>query len=391
MTLKFEASALKAAVTRVAGFVVNGRGLPLRRKIEIRINTVHADNRNAMMEVTANNHSMAKTVKIPITVEVLPGKSSVHIDHLQLKRFLASVNAKPGEIGKAAIITSDDKARLEIAIGNAAITLDGDTEDNPIFPNMSSKRGNIVEFPIGFFESVRRVAPFASTNTDRYYLCGVCIEADEERQICDITATDGAKLANIKVPIIGLDKMFKAQPSIIIPSALVDEIVAEVGHGRPWFANHYYDDLVGRLHLIGADWEIIGRMIDGKYPDWRRIVQGIGMTNKISFSVRRDELLAATKAIKNVLGNMQMKFSYADNRLQVGSKSAVAGAGLHFNFSAASGADFKFHIFPSTLDEVLKFGESTIVSFRSKGEMEPFVVEFEGANETVIVMPARGD
>jgi hypothetical protein len=44
----------------------------------------------------------------------------------------------------------------------------------------------------------------------------------------------------------------------------------------------------------------------------------------------------------------------------------------------------------SALDEVLKFGESTIVSFRSKGEMEPFVVEFEGANETVIVMPARG-
>ena len=109
-----------------------------------------------------------------------------------------------------------------------------------------------------------KAAAFAiSKDAMRYYLNGVCLQADEKNGVI-LIATDGHRLLAFRD-----SETWEGEPiNVIIPSDVIASIKL----------NKYYDE--GELTQDGDKWSleyagapgITFKMIDGTFPDWRRVV-----------------------------------------------------------------------------------------------------------------------
>jgi DNA polymerase-3 subunit beta len=134
--------------------------------------------------------------------------------------------------------------------------------DNPVF-------GNNAEVPnwgkchnIDLIAALRGVGFAASSEHTRYYLNGVYFEADGDGTLA--VATDGRMLASWRMPAV------EALHGRIVPSFAVDYMLSrkvspdEIGTGEKY---------------MRAKWPGItmsSRLIDGTYPNWRRVVPAAG-------------------------------------------------------------------------------------------------------------------
>ncbi|MDQ0314829.1 DNA polymerase III subunit beta [Amorphus orientalis] len=118
----------------------------------------------------------------------------------------------------------------------------------------------------------RRALPFISREETRYYLNGVALQQvkqEGDHGAWSLIATDGHRL--IEVPAgsaISDVRLSGAFPGVILPKVLVEQIV------RLWPG----DDAIAvrisglQIELDLGDVRISSRLIDGTFPDWRRVI-----------------------------------------------------------------------------------------------------------------------
>lgn len=102
----------------------------------------------------------------------------------------------------------------------------------------------------------------------RYYLCGVHIAANG-----DIVATDGRRLHLVNMPTLE----GKAQGSLIIPSHAVDilELLTKKSDCQMIMTLH---DL--GVQFVGDGWTLTTKIIDGSFPDYKRVIPDTGSHEK---------------------------------------------------------------------------------------------------------------
>lgn len=124
------------------------------------------------------------------------------------------------------------------------------------------------------------VIPYIPTEETRYYLNGVYLHAKEDGCLRGV-ATDGHRLAlrQTEVPFAGLDGIIHTKAVRILHGALRDGGNREIRvSGTP---------LRRMVAPTGGDWTIRMKMIDGKFPDYTRLIQTKAAT--ISVPVTREQ------------------------------------------------------------------------------------------------------
>jgi len=137
------------------------------------------------------------------------------------------------------------------------------------FPDFSaSADGHSFAVPAATMERLINATRFAiSAEETRYYLCGMYFAPhthDGARRLCAV-ATDGHRLSRIFAPLpAGAEHMI----GVIIPTALVDEIARMAKDAS---GDLFFDVSTSAMRVRHGSADLIGKLIDGTFPDWERI------------------------------------------------------------------------------------------------------------------------
>jgi len=114
-------------------------------------------------------------------------------------------------------------------------------------------------------------ADVMSTEETRYYLNGVCLEVREGQAIA--VATDGHRLVSRTTNLAGQNS---DRAPIIIPRHAVRMALPLVGTGEAQITAYGASDGPNKLEIVSNGIRIRTRLVDGKFPDWRRVVPAEG-------------------------------------------------------------------------------------------------------------------
>lgn len=123
------------------------------------------------------------------------------------------------------------------------------------------------------FSQLLNVVKQASAVRDvRYYLNGVFFEVNTDVNELRLVGTDGHRMNIGRMPFNSLTTTLQTNKiDYIIPSKMVDEIVSVIKSVNTKELTLCFD--AAHIHLeCGNGRKITGRLVDGRYPDYRRVI-----------------------------------------------------------------------------------------------------------------------
>lgn len=226
---------------------------------------------------------------------------------IEVATSIAVLDALPGSTTVNAKLLSDIAKK---AGSDVSLELDGDTltvksgrsrfrlQTLPVddFPSFAAG-GFDVEFDVDLAALVAPVSFAMSTEMTRYYLCGVCLEGNEDRIAA--TATDGHRLATKTADPVAAFK------SVILPAKLVS--ILPKGIVRVSLSDT-------KIRIASDDGIITSKLIDGTFPDYERVIP---RSNDKVISVEPDTVKQALSRVSVMLSERGkgVKFAISDNRI----------------------------------------------------------------------------
>lgn len=135
------------------------------------------------------------------------------------------------------------------------------------FPSTSKlEKGNKLQFNCKeFSRMLSKVTPMMANNDVRYYLNGVKVEIEGNSMV--LVSTDGHRMSTYNCQIEGLDS---PRTDCILPRQAVSEIIALLsGIQDEECQLAFYS---AHCRVITSSMVITTKLIDGRYPDWRRVL-----------------------------------------------------------------------------------------------------------------------
>ena len=260
-----------------------------------------------------------------------------------------------------------------------------ETHDPADFPEIAGDRaGRVERFTNGMFTAMlRKVAFCISTEETRYYLNGVCWQAQPEGK--RLAATDGHRLALCRYA----DNDENASFSRIIPRKTVafllshldglDIDVHQIVKGNAP-ADHMID-------FIAPGIEVRSKLIDGTFPDVDCVIP---KDNPHAFKLNRGEILDAIKQAQAVSSERgrAVRFHEHEGRLHVETKNPGFGNAKVKTSTAWPEGATSFGVNGRYAAEVIGScqGEVTL-SMADSGS--PFLIKDDDKDMTRVVMPMR--
>lgn len=168
---------------------------------------------------------------------------------------------------------SDGDIKVELQESNIAVVFaDGSAaslpvmplDDFPEFPGYIKETKAIDVDPIKLGSALRRVRKSISTEETRYYLNGACLSVGENGW--HVVSTNGHILSAVDMG----STPFNLQTSILTTKA-VDHLINFLPESETNSETTFC--LSDRaFEAIGDGWRIKTRLIDGTFPDWRRLI-----------------------------------------------------------------------------------------------------------------------
>lgn len=160
-----------------------------------------------------------------------------------------------------------------------------------------------------FFKALKTVSYAMSNEETRYYLNGVCLEREPDNSTLRLIATDGHRMQHIT--FINDDCTSPLQPigkhsvgfngeACIIPSATVKQWLAlGIDNARLAASSD-----ARRIELLantgGIFYQIVSKLIDGNFPDWRRVSPDSSQKAAFSTTYSKKALIAAIKTLNSL-------------------------------------------------------------------------------------------
>jgi DNA polymerase-3 subunit beta len=249
------------------------------------------------------------------------------------------------------------------------------------------------EWGEGVCDGLRRALPFASHEETRYYLNGCALQF---RESWSLVATDGHRLINIPIgDHVGKAKPREAFDSAILPRALVETIVRLWPDEGPvrvrLFASRIALEMGGTL--------VVGRLIDGTYPDWRRVVDGAtGEGLEKILALPSADLYRATRHACDLIRVMSGSGYWGscclyatDSTVHLESRpdggQVVVPVGLALDVGTSP---VRPHFNPIYLRDLLKSMPGGELTIGIKGEHSALVFQTAGSDALALLMPMRG-
>lgn len=248
MELKIDRESLLKPLQQVIGVVERRQTLPI-------LGNVLLKSANNQLSITATDLEIEMVTHI-----LLPGSERVETT-LPARKFLDICRALPDD---AQIALNVDGERASIRSGKSRFTLS--TLPPSEFPNIENfEFGLEFKIPQNLLKRLIDQTHFAMAQQDvRYYLNGLLLEFSEIQ--IRAVATDGHRLAlcDVEADVGNTDvqQVIVPRKAVMELSRLLDnsDVPATVQLG----SNH--------LRLITGDMSFITKLIDGRFPDYQRVV-----------------------------------------------------------------------------------------------------------------------
>jgi len=263
MKLIVAAKTLKDATTKVGKVVASRTTIPILSHVLV---TAHP-----AREATIAATNLDQYVSVDVTAEVEA------VGGVALPAGLLRAFASAAPEGSDMRIEADETTATLSCGRRRAKVLVQPPDD---FPAIAPPEGEPFFLDASAFAAVVHAV---SSEPSRYYLCGPYLDFSEDDTL-NIVATDGHRLGwrRLERPD-GSD----GAPSVILPREAVDLLAAMTGPVKVAL-----DDR--KIVAIGGRETMVSKLIDGTFPDWRRVVP---TDPKMLFEVDRETLEAAVRGV----------------------------------------------------------------------------------------------
>ena len=228
----------------------------------------------------------------------------------------------------------------------------------------------------------------AAQNDVRYFLNGMLLEVDSEG--VRYVSTDGHRLTRTAT-ILSLPDV-DGTHRFIVPRKTVINVKRMLGHTEGDV--RIQGEANRGMHIQMGSHLIATKLIDGKYPDYQRVIPEVG---DIRFTAGRTELADAVARV-NVInaesrpGAGAVRLQIQDGSLAVDAEAPAIGESAHDNIDVEDAVSetpiMSFN--PTYLLEALRASQQDKVRMSVREAGDSMRIDFPGDDETVgVVMPLR--
>ncbi len=296
------------------------------------------------------------------------------------------INLLPNKI----INIKKQENKLKIKTENYSTTIHGQpTDDYPLIPKI--KKDNFYQVNFGEFRQALSQVIFSVANTEsRIELSGVLFDFKNNDLI--LVATDSYRLAEKKIKIKNNNNENK---KIIVPAKTILElmrilsITKEKDLNKEVEVKFYISD--NQILFTIGNTELISRLIDGQYPDYKQIIPNQKNTTAI---LNKEEFLRAVKASsifsKTGVYDISLDFPLNKNKTIITSSSSQTGESITEINSRTQGKDNGIVINFRYLIDGLNSIDSENVIIEIMDSNTPCILKPEKNNDYLyIIMPIK--
>ncbi len=312
--------------------------------------------------------------------------------NIAITHYIGSKVSEPGSVTVPARLTQDfvaslssgvidivvDGTKLHIKTDSYNSTINGaPADDYPVMPQI--KQGTTWSVPSASLKKALQQVVIASSNDDtRPVLTGVYFHTHEGYLY--VVSTDSYRLAERKI------MKLKEQVSLLIPATAINDLLRIMTDSDKEVVVKHDEQQV--LFTIG-DIELVTRLIDGSYPDYRKLIPGSFAT---SATLPRAELSNITKVsslfARESAGSVTLNVSEGDKQISIQSVASQLGENTATASAEVSGDGAITLNSRYIIDSLGVIGDDTVsVSFN--GKLEPCLLQGADKDYTHIIMPLK--
>lgn len=280
-------------------------------------------------------------------------------------------------------LTSDDDFHVEVKSGKIRFELMGMTADDyPKIPDPSEFNFINISSEV-LLDMIGKTIYATAGDEARYSLHGILTEKIDDDKGLRMVATDGHRLAKLEREFDKVSEM-KLENSVILPRKgmaeavkLLEEVEGEVGFAiQEKMAALSIDDTI-----------IIMRLVDGKFPDYNRVI--IEGCDKRAV-VKKDELIRNLRRVSIMVDEKAraVKFSFSKNLLVLESKNPNFGSSHSEMEIEYDGDEVSIGFNDRYFVDIMNAGKSDTIVIELKDEKSPALVKIEEDKDYIcVVMP----
>lgn len=257
-------------------------------------------------------------------------------------------------------------------------------DEFPLIPTVSSDPVLTLEASV-FKEALTQVVIAASADEARPVLAGVYLYTEEQHLF--VVATDSYRLAEKRLELTeDVPKTF----SVIVPARTMQELIRLLGDASG-DVELYIDE--NQVMFRVADIELVSRLIEGQFPNYRQIIPGQPDT---SFEIETAEFARITKVAslfaRESAGSVRIEIR-AEGEVSVLSSDSEVGGNKSSAECEVAGGDGEVSLNARYLTDALGVMKSPRVNFGTTGKLSACVLTPTGDGVVDdymhIVMPLR--
>jgi DNA polymerase III subunit beta len=365
MEISLNQDQLTKALNSCSRIATNKAGLPVLNNVLLR-----AEKNRVVVGATNLELASVSLIGAKITKQ-----GSITVPAKLLSEYIANLPSGTIELSSKA-------TTLHIKSGNYSLTLNGiDADEFPELPTIDEKESIHYSLNVQDYKQAISQTVFAcSSDVTRPVLTGVFWNSYEGQLY--LVGTDGYRLAERRLTAT------KSELAAIVPASTLQE-VSRVIHDDTESIDVLFDETQVRFRV--ADTEITSRLIDGKYPDYRKLVPTNQATTAV---VAHDDFVRVAKLAslfaRNSGGSVNLTISDEKNNLTIQSVASELGENSSA-IDAETHGEGKVSLNSRYLSEALAAIDSQQIYFGFSGALSPCVLRSSAKKPdyTHIIMPLK--
>ena len=359
MDLQIEQNHLQTLLARVIGAVKSRNTIPILGNVKLTATDA--------LQAEATDLDLAVTAKQPAQVTT-QGITTVNA------QMLSSIVSK---LPKGSLVSlNHDGQFLHIQSGRSKFNLATlPVEDFPVMAS-DEYQSRLEFYGIELQAALKKTAWAASTEETRYYLKGVAMQRRDGK--ANFIATDGHRLAWFT------DGHVDEFPDVIIPNEAVKQFIGALSEG-----DAVLEVSETKIRLTHGDTVIVTKSVDGRFPEWSRVLPK-NVPHKVTLpSVSAKEAIERVSVIATER-TKAVRFAVADGEVTLSVTDATGGSATETLAveQVGEGVEIGFNS-KYTLDAFAQADKGD-VTIHYGDAMSPALVSYDREPDlTVVVMPMR--
>ena len=332
------------------------------------LGTILLNAQRGHLQISATNLEVGIKIKVPAKIDT---EGSLAVPARVISEFIGAINDEK-------IKLKADKNSLHITSENYKTQILGlKPDDFPIIPMIRDGQETKLE-PAVLKRALSAVVDSAATSETRPELSGVYCAVGP--QSIEVAATDSFRLSEYRGGVISSS----AGATFILPRFSSAEIIRLLDFESQPISLVTSDN---QCVVRGQDLEFVSRLIDGHYPDYKRVIPEKAQATAVVSRPEFERAIRIASVFTSAISDIKIKAS--GDKLALLSRNSERGE-TNAHLPAKIGGQFELAVNYRYLLDGLKIleGDKIVLGFCGAGA--PLLVKAEGNDyQTYVIMPLR--